>query len=99
MTLLADLAATSNRVAQTASRNAKTAELAAFLRQLAPHEIEIAVAYLSGETRQGKTGIGYASMRDAEAADPPDHATITLQEFDETLARIAATSGSGSKAL
>ena len=50
MTLLSDVVSTSRRVAETPSRNAKIAELAACLRRLAPTEIEIAVGYLSGET-------------------------------------------------
>src|SRR6185369_2997942 len=48
MTLLAELVETSRRVAETSSRNAKTALLADCLRRLAPAEIETAVAYLSG---------------------------------------------------
>ena len=60
MTLLAELVGTSRQVAETASRNAKTALLADCLRKLAPAEIEAAIAYLSGETRQGRSGIGYA---------------------------------------
>ena len=68
MTLLAELVETSRRVAKTGSRNAKTAELAACLRKLAPAEIETGVAYLSGETRQGRSGIGYALLRDARPA-------------------------------
>jgi DNA ligase-1 len=65
VTLLSDIVSTSRRVAETPSRNAKIAELAACLRRLAPAEIEIAVGYLSGEIRQGRTGIGYALLRDA----------------------------------
>ena len=65
MTRLADLVATSQQVAGTSGRLAKVAALAALLRRLAPDEIEIAVAYLSGETRQGKLGLGYAALRDA----------------------------------
>ena len=65
MTAFADLVSSSQRVAETASRNAKTSLLAAFLRRLAPEEIPIGVAYLSGETRQGRSGVGYALLRDA----------------------------------
>src|SRR6266404_5137474 len=68
MTLLADVVATSRRVADTPSRNAKIAELAALLRTLAPAEIGIGAAYLSGEPRQGRSGIGYGLLRDARPA-------------------------------
>ena len=51
MTLLALIAATSRTVTETSSRLEKTRALAACLRSVAPGEIPIAIAYLSG----GKT--------------------------------------------
>ena len=53
MTLLAEVVRTSTQVAGTASRLAKTRLIADCLRALGEDEIEIAIAYLSGETRQG----------------------------------------------
>ncbi len=97
MTLLAELAATSRRVADTPSRNAKIAELAACLRRLAPAEIEIGVGYLSGETRQGRSGIGYALLRDAHPNTSIDAPSLTVADVDAALARIATTAGAGSK--
>jgi DNA ligase-1 len=97
MTLLAELVDTSRQVAETSSRNAKTALLADCLRRLAPTEIEAAVAYLSGETRQGKTGIGYALLRDANPATSADVPALTIGDVDAALARIASISGAGSK--
>ena len=77
MTLLAEVAATSRRVADTPSRNAKIAAIAQALRTLAAPEIPIAVAWLSGETPQGRTGIGYALLRAAHvrAAAAPQSTT------------------------
>src|SRR5438552_5725478 len=97
MTLLAELVETSRRVAETPSRNAKTAELAACLRKLAPAEIETGVAYLSGETRQGRSGIGYALLRDARPPAAAGGPPLTVCEVDTALARIAAITGAGSK--
>ena len=97
MTLLSDVASTSRRVGDTPSRNAKITELAACLRRLAPAEIEIGVAYLSGETRQGRSGIGYALLRDAHPAATVEIASLTLVDVDAALERIATTSGSGSR--
>jgi DNA ligase-1 len=98
MTRLRDLVDTSRIAAETAGRNAKVAALAAFLGRLAPAEIPIGVSYLSGETRQGRTGIGYALFQEAAAAIASDPAPLTLEEVDAAFARIAATSGTGSKA-
>ena len=61
-TLLAAVVDASNRVADTSSRLAKRDAIAACLRAAAADEVEIAVAYLSGETRQGRMGIGYATV-------------------------------------
>jgi len=59
MTPLRDLVETSRIVAEKPGRNAKIATLAAFFRRLAPAEIPIGVSYLSGETRQGRTGAAF----------------------------------------
>ena len=67
-TLLADLVDTSQRVGAQAGRRAKIAAIAEFLRKLAPAEIEIGASYLAGVTRQGRSGIGYALIRDARPA-------------------------------
>ncbi len=99
MTLLADLVGTSRRVADTPSRNAKVDELAAFLRKLAPSEIQIGVAYLSGELRQGRSGIGYGLLRDASDRALAEAASLTIADVDGSLERIAATTGSGSKGV
>ncbi len=71
--LLASVVETSRRVADTTKRLEKIDLLARLIRQLSPEEIEIVVLFLSGQTRQGRIGIGYAALRDARhspAADP-----------------------------
>ena len=99
MTLLARLAAVSRRVAETASRNAKIAELAACLRGLAPDEIPIAIAFLSAETRQGRLGVAYAALHAGEWGAPPSAPSLSLAEVDTAFASLAATGGKGSAAL
>jgi len=96
MTRLADLVTTSQQVAGTSGRLAKVAALAALLRQLAPDEIEIAVAYLSGEVRQGKLGLGYAALRDARDGGEARGDPLALTEVDAVLGRLRATTGKGS---
>ena len=66
MTLLAETAAVSRKVAETSSRLEEVRELSVHLRRLAPVEIPIAIAFLSAETRQGKLGVSYAALRAAE---------------------------------
>jgi hypothetical protein len=95
-TLLAELVDTSERVGEHTGRRIKIAALAHLLRRLSPDEIEIGVSYLAGVTRQGRSGIGYALLRDARPATNVDHPQLTLREVDATLTRIAEVSGSGS---
>ena len=95
--LLFDLVATSRRVAATRSRTEKVAALADLLRRLAPEEIETAAAFLSGQLRQGRIGLGPAAVRAAMAetaavASP----ALTLGEVDGAFAGIAAAAGAGS---
>ena len=75
MTLLAAIVDASTKVAATSARLGKVRELASCLRSFAPDEIVVGVAYLSGETPQGKTGIGYAALEVASATAPSVKAT------------------------
>ena len=97
MTRFADLVETSRRVAATPARNAKTATLADFLRALDSDEIAIGVAYLSGETRQGRVGVGHALFRDAGGASSSDQ-PLSLHDVDRALQDIADATGAGSRA-
>jgi ATP-dependent DNA ligase I len=96
--LLAELLAASERVAGTRSRLAKIDALAQILRRLDAFEIALGVAYLSGDTRQGRIGIGYATLKDARAAAPASAPRLTLAQIDEALTRLAHIKGEGSAA-
>jgi DNA ligase-1 len=94
--LLASVVETSRRVTDTTKRLEKIDLLARLIRQLSPEEIEIVVPFLSGQTRQGRIGIGYATVRDARnppAASP----TLEILEIDGILQKITGVSGSGSQ--
>jgi DNA ligase-1 len=94
--LLAELTATSEAVRATRARTEKIERMAQTLRRMAPDEVAIGVAYLSGELRQRQTGVGYRSLRDlpSPAAEP----TLVLTEVDAACERIAAMAGPGSQA-
>jgi DNA ligase-1 len=95
--LLNDLVETSRRVKETSGRLAKIALLAELLRRADPDEVGIAVAYLSGAVRQGRIGVGYATLREAAGA-PASAPALTLAEVDASFGRIMATRGVGSAA-
>jgi DNA ligase-1 len=97
VTLLAELAAASARVAETPGRLAKLRILADCLRALAPEEVEIAIAYLSGEVPQGKLSLGYAALQAAARAPLPAPA-LKLLEVDAAFRAIKAAKGAGAAA-
>lgn len=87
----------SKRVAATPARGAKIAALADLLRRLEPEEVEPAVGFLVGEPRQGRIGVGWATLARRVAQGANDAAPdITVGELDQTLTELAATTGSGS---
>jgi DNA ligase 1 len=94
--LLAHVVEASRRVGETTKRLEKVNLLAGVLRELHAEEIEIGVAFLSGSTRQGRIGIGYATLRDASssAADQP---SLEVLEVDRALEGLAAVQGPGSE--
>jgi len=96
--LLCEVVATSAAVTSTASRSAKVAALADLLRRLDPDEVAVVVAALAGEARQGRIGVGWATVRalDVPAAAEP---SLTVADLDRALDDLAATVGSGSQAV
>jgi DNA ligase-1 len=93
--LLADLVETSTAVGATRARSTKTAALAELLRRLAPDEIEPAVGFLIGEARQGRIGVGGATVFGLDVT-PASTASLTIGNVDRALERLAVTTGSGS---
>lgn len=93
---LADVVDTSRRVAATSKRLEKTDLLANLIKRLSPEEVEIAVAYLSGATPQGRIGIGYAMLRGVLSSSA-EHPTLQLLDVHRTLNQFAAVKGSESE--
>jgi DNA ligase-1 len=96
--LLAELVATSNAVAQTSGRLEKVDRLASLLKRLAPDEIEIAVAFLSGSPRQGRIGVARSVMAAARSVPPAIAPAVGLKDVDACFGQIAASAGSGTAA-
>jgi DNA ligase-1 len=94
--LLAELVETSRRIGSTTKRLEKIDLLADLLKRLSPEEVEVTVAFLSGATRQGRIGIGYATLQ-ASVSEPSDTASIEILELDRTLKELQKVSGAGSE--
>lgn len=98
--LLARVVEASHRITATSKRREKTEILATMLRQVRPEEAEAAVAFLSGAARQGRIGIGYATLQQAKSASDGEAAevpTLEVIDVDRTFSDIAEVQGSGAE--
>jgi len=99
MTLvLGDVAATSVSVAATSSRTAKVAALAELFGRASVDELPIVVTLLAGAPRQGRIGVGWATLSAVGVLPPGAGGQVTVAEFDAVLDELAATTGEGSTA-
>jgi DNA ligase-1 len=94
---LNDLVLTSRLVADTSGRLEKISLLGALLKRLAPNEVPIAVGFLTGWPRQGKLGIGWASVAESRPVEAATEPTLTLEDVDRAFTEIKAARGKGRK--
>jgi DNA ligase-1 len=94
---LAALVDTSRRVTEASGRLEKIGLLASLLAGVAPDEIEIATAFLSGSLLQTRVGVGYAALQAAMPGAPAESPSLELGEVDAAFERISQVSaGKGS---
>jgi DNA ligase-1 len=95
--LLAEVVAASSAVTATRSRTAKAGTIAELLRRADADEVEPVTAWLAGETRQGRLGVGWRTLVKlvAEATATP---SLSVAAADRALSELAATTGAGSTA-
>ena len=95
MTLLAEVAAASADVGDTASRLAKAQRIADLLRAADGNDVAVVVSWLAGELTQRQIGVGWAALRSVPAA--AEVASLTVAEVDLRFTEIGDTSGAGSQ--
>lgn len=93
--MLATVVDASAAVAGTRSRSAKVGILAELLRGLAPDEVAVCAGLLAGEPRQGRVGVGHATVYGIDAL-PAAEATLTVGDLDTLIDGLAADRGPGS---
>ncbi|MGY2129520.1 ATP-dependent DNA ligase [Blastococcus sp. SYSU DS0617] len=95
--LLAEVVAASARAAATRSRTAKAAVIAELLRRADVAEVQPVTAWLSGDTGQGRLGVGWRTLaqRTGPVAEQP---SLTVSAVVAALTELATTSGAGSAA-
>src|SRR3954447_17161581 len=94
--LLDEVVRASADVGGTSSRRAKAERVAALLRHAGPDEAAVVVPWLSGELRQRRTGVGFATLRDAPA--PAASSALGVREVDAAFEALALVSGAGAAA-
>jgi DNA ligase-1 len=82
-------------VAEASGRLAKIGHLAECLRAAGAEVAEVAVGLLTGLPRQGRIGIGHATLREARAEPGAASPSLTLGELDAALDRLVAVKGKG----
>jgi DNA ligase-1 len=95
---LHDLVAVSAAVGATSGRLEKISLLAAFLQRLDPDEIPIAIGFLTGWPRQGRIGVGWATMASARPPAPASESTLELRDVDRAFDELQGVSGKRSAA-
>jgi DNA ligase-1 len=94
----ADVVATSKTVAGTPSRTAKVAALADLLRALEPAEVAPTVGFLTGNARQGRFGVGWATVGAVPANSTATDPVLTVADVDAALDELCMLAGPGSGA-
>src|SRR5215213_1483326 len=95
--LLSDVVTASAAVAATRSRTAKAGTIAGLLREADAEEVRPVTAWLSGEVRQGRLGVGWRTLSRL-GGSPAAAPSLSVVDVDRGLAELAGTSGAGSTA-
>jgi DNA ligase-1 len=94
--LFHELVLTSNAVAATPGRLEKISRLAVLLERLHPEEVAIAIGFLLGWPRQGRLGIGWATVTAARPHRTAAEPTLELHDVDRAFTTLQSVGGKGS---
>jgi ATP-dependent DNA ligase I len=92
------LVQTSKAVAASSGRLEKIATLAAFLKPLSADEVAIAIGFFTGWPRQGKIGVGWATVARARESAPATASSLELLDVDRAFDALQSAKGKGSAA-
>ena len=83
-------------IGSNSSRRAKIDLIAGLLRSASAEDARLGASYLAGVLPQGRIGVGWAALRDADAA-PAATASLTLVDVDAIVRAALSHSGRGSE--
>lgn len=95
---LEELVQVSAAVASTSGRLDKISKLASLLTQLSSEEVPIAIGFLIGWPRQGRIGVGWATVSAARESPPAATPSLELGDVDKVLDLLMAARGKNSAA-
>ena len=93
---LEELVHVSAAVAATPGRLEKISKLAALLARVPPDDVPIAIGFLTGWPRQGRIGVGWASIASARARDAATTSSLELRDVDSAFDQLLAVRGKNS---
>ncbi len=95
--LLDRVVSASESIAATSSRTAKVRALTEVLTDATLDELPVVVGVLTGIPRQGRIGVGWATITGLDVA-PAETASLALMEVDALVDQLGVTVGAGSVA-
>jgi DNA ligase-1 len=93
---LDELVRVSASVAASPGRLDKISKLADLLSRVPPDDVPVAIGFLTGSPRQGRIGVGWATVasgRDREAASTP---SLELRDVDSVFDQLSSVQGKNS---
>ena len=91
-----ELAQVSAAVAATPSRLNKISKLAALFSSLPPDDVPVAVGFLTGWSRQGRLGVGWASVASARERKAATASALELRDVDGVFDQLLSVRGKNS---
>jgi DNA ligase-1 len=93
---LEELVQASAAVASTPGRLEKISRLAALLARVPPDEVPIAIGFLTGWPRQGKLGVGWATVASGPDRPAASASSLELHDIDRAFDQLLAVRGKNS---
>jgi DNA ligase-1 len=93
---LEELVLTSAVVAGTPGRLDKISKLADLFKRVPPDDLPIAIGFLTGWPRQGRLGVGWATVASAQDHQAATKSTLDLLDVDSIFDRLLAVRGKNS---
>jgi DNA ligase-1 len=90
---LEEIVAVSEAVAGTSGRLDKIGKLADLFGRVPPEDLPIAIGFLIGWPRQGKVGVGWATVASGREQAAASESSLTLREVDSALDQLASARG------